>query len=123
MIKQKNFKPYPIEILPDGFIYPARYLQLANCTKTVYSDEYFQWWFQDAETEGGKLSYELRNDKIKGFNLIPLAKNGDWMAYFDGNDHSGDPKVIVVDLGDLPFYMTCENFTDWLAKAEQDYWR
>lgn len=122
MIKQKSFKPYLINILPDGFIYPARYLQLANCTKTVQSDEYFQWWFVDSETDGGKLSYRLRNHKIERLNLVPLAKNGDWAAYFDGDDHSGDPKIIVVDLSDLPFHMICENFNEWLAKAEQDYW-
>ncbi|MGP5311211.1 hypothetical protein [Psychrobacter faecalis] len=53
---------------------------------------------------------------------MPLAKNGDWAAYFDEDDHSGDPKIIVVDLSDLPFHMICENFNEWLAKAEQDYW-
>lgn len=53
MIKQKSFKPYLTEILPAGFIYPARYLELSENTETVQSDEYFQWWFQDAETEGG----------------------------------------------------------------------
>lgn len=123
MIKQKSFKPYPVEILPDRFIYPARYLQLANCTKTVQSDEYFQWWFYEFGTQAAELAFTLRNEDIEGFNLVPFAKNGDWLANFDGDDFSGDPKVIVVDLGDLPFYMTCENFTDWLAKAEQDYWR
>ena len=112
MIKQKSFKPYPIEILPDGFIYPARYLQLANCTKTVQSDEYFQWWFYEFGTQAAELAFTLRNEDIEGFNLVPFAKNGDWLANFDGDDFSGDPKVIVVDLGDLPFYMTCENFTD-----------
>jgi len=122
VIKQKSFKPYPIEILPDGFIYPARYLQLANCTKTVKSDEYFQWWFLDSKTEGSKLSYSLRNNKIKDFNLVPFAQNSEWMAYFDGDDCSGDPKVMVVDITDLPFHMVFKNFNEWLAKAEQDYW-
>ena len=122
MIKQKSFKPYPIEILPDGFIYPARYLQLINCTKTVQSNEYFQWWFVDSETDGGKLSYRLRNHKIERLNLVPFAQNGDWLAYFDGDDRLGDPKIFVIDLSDLPFHMICENFDEWLNKAEQDYW-
>ena len=122
MFKQKSFKPYPIELLPDGFIYHARYLQLANCTNTVQSDEYFQWWFLDSTTEGAKLSYNLRNNKIKDFNLVPFAQNSEWMAYFDGDDCSGDPRVIVVDITDLPFHMIFENFNEWLAKAEQDYW-
>ncbi|KAA0925446.1 hypothetical protein FQ082_08315 [Psychrobacter sp. ANT_H56B] len=122
MIKQESFRPYPVEILPAGFIYPARYLQLANCTNTVQSDEYFQWWFLDSITEGAKLSYSLRNNKIKDFNLIPFAQNSDWMAYFDGDDCSADPRVIVVDLTHLPSFMIFENFDEWLAKAEQDYW-
>lgn len=122
MIKQKSFEPYPIEMLPDGFIYPTRYQQLAKSTEAVKSDEYFQWWFVDSETDGGKLSYKLRNDKIERFNLVPLARNGDWAAYFDGDDHSGDPKIVVIDLSDLPSHMICANFDEWLAKAEQDYW-
>jgi len=118
MIKQKGFKPYPAGMLPNGFIYPANYLQLANCTKTIQSDEYFQWWFLDSTAEGAKLSYSLRNNKIKDFNLVPFAQNSEWMAYFDGDDCSGDPRVIVADITDLPFHMIFKNFNEWLPKAE-----
>ena len=123
MIKQKSFKPYPAEILPKDFSYPTRYLELADSTATVQSDEYFQWWFVDAETDGGKLCYRLRNDDIEELNLVPFAKNGDLLANLDGDDHSGNPRVVIVDLGNLPFYLSCDNFDVWLAKAEQDYWR
>ena len=122
MIKQKSFKPYSSEILPVEFLYPAAYIQLTKNTETVKSDEYFQWWFLDSTTEGAKLSYSLRNNKIKDFNLVPFAQNSGWTAYFDGDDCSGDPKVIVVDITDLPFHMIFKNFNEWLAKAEQDYW-
>lgn len=122
MIK-KSFKPYPAEILPKGFIYPTRYLELADNTATVQSDEYFQWWFEDADNEGSKLAYRFRNDKIEGLNLVPFAQNGDLLANFDGDDHSGNPRVVIVDLGNLPFHLFFDNFDDWLAKAEQDYWR
>ena len=122
MIKQKSFKPYSSEILPVGFVYPDAYIQLTKNTETVKSDEYFQWWFLDSITEGAKLSYSLRNNKIKDFNLVPFAQNSEWMAYFDGDDCSGDPRVIVVDLTDLPSFMIFENFNEWLTKAEQDYW-
>ena len=122
MIKQKSFKPYSSKILPVGFVYPATYIQLTKNTETVKSDEYFQWWFLDSTTEGAKLSYSLRNNKIKDFNLVPFAQNSEWMAYFDGDDCSGDPRVIVVDLTDLPSFMILENFNEWLTKAEQDYW-
>ena len=122
MIKQKSFKPYSSKILPVGFVYPATYIQLTKNTEAVKSDEYFQWWFLDSTTEGAKLSYSLRNNKIKDFNLVPFAQNSEWMAYFDGDDCSGDPRVIVVDLTDLPSFMILENFNEWLTKAEQDYW-
>ena len=122
MIKQKSFKPYSSKILPVGFVYPATYIQLTKNTEAVKSDEYFQWWFLDSTTEGSKLSYSLRNNKIKDFNLVPFAQNSEWMAYFDGDDCSGDPRVIVVDLTDLPSFMIFENFNEWLTKAEQDYW-
>ena len=122
MIKQKGFKPYPIEILSEGFIYPASYLKLANSTETVKSDEYFQWWFEDADSEGSKLVYKFRKDNIQDFNLVPFANNSEWEAYFDGDDHSDDPRVIVVDLTYLPSLTICENFNEWLTKAEQDYW-
>lgn len=123
MIVQGKFNPYPKNLLPIKFIYPVKYLEISENPKLVNhnKDYHFRWWFEDAVNEGSKLSYRLRNDKIEGLNLVPFAQNGDWLANFDGDDHSGDPKVIVVDLGDLPFYMTCENFADWLTKAEQDY--
>ncbi len=124
MIKQKSFKPYPIQMLPDRFIYPVKYLKISENPKLVNhnKDYHFRWWFEDAANEGSKLSYRLRNDKIEGLNLVPFAQNGDWLAYFYADDHSGDPRVIVVDLSDLPFHMICANFDDWLAKVEQDYW-
>ena len=56
--------------------------------------------------------------KTERFKWLPLADSGDWSAYFDGDD----PRIIVVDLSNLSFHIICENFNEWLAKAEQDYW-
>jgi hypothetical protein len=124
MIVQDNFNPYPKDLLPTKFIYPVKYLEISENPKLVNhnKDYHFRWWFEDAVNEGSKLSYRLRNDKIEGLNLVPFAQNGDWLANFDGDDTSGNPRVVVVDLGDLPFHMICEDFADWLTKAEQDYW-
>ena len=124
MIVQDNFNPYPKDLLPTKFIYPVKYLEISENPKLVShnKDYHFRWWFEDAVNEGSKLSYRLRNDKIEGLNLVPFAQNGDWLANFDGDDTSGNPRVVVVDLGDLPFHMICEDFADWLTKAEQDYW-
>lgn len=122
MIKQTNFNLFPEEILPKGFKYPAQFISLSKDTSSINGDEYFQWWFDDADTSAGELAYSVRNNFLNDFNLVPFAKNGDWIANFDGSDTSGNPRVIIVDLGDLPFHMFCDNFDDWLAKAEQDYW-
>lgn len=104
------------------FLFIGGITQLANCTKTVQSDEHFQWWFYEFGTQAAELAFTLRNNDIEGFSLVPFAKNGDWLASFDGSDKSGNPKVIVFDLTYLPSLMICNNFDEWLAKAEQDYW-
>ena len=112
---QHSFTVYPKSILPNGFTYPAAYLQLS---KNMYSLQNinFLWWFQDSATGAGVRAYELRN-KIKGLNLIPLARYGDWAAYFDGDDQTGSPKVYVLDLGNLSNCIELENFDEWLYKA------
>lgn len=124
MIKQSAFHPYPSEMLPTGFMYPEHYLKLAQSTHSIqYDEEYmFPWWFVDYGTEGAMLSYELRHSQIPNRNLIPFAQNGAWKAYFDGDSSVGNPKVIVIDLDNLPFHMVINHFDDWLLLAEQDYW-
>lgn len=117
MIVQDKFNPCPKNLLPIKFIYPIKYLEISENPKLVNHNKgyHFRWWFEDANSDVSKLSYKYRNDKIEGFNLIPFANNGEWEAYFDGDNHSGNPRVIVVDLSDLPFHMICENFADWLT--------
>ena len=115
-----TFSVYSKEQLPTGFNYPVTYLQLAQDTSALDAIPYFAWWFEDASTEGGELAYFCRNC-VEGMNLIPFARNGDWAANFDGNDTSGDPKVYVLDLGDLPHCVELKNFDDWLDKAKNHY--
>ena len=124
MVKQNSFNPYPNEMLPIGFNYPKNYLKLAKSTYTInYDKEYiFPWWFEDYGPEGALLSYELRNSQILGSNLIPFAQNGCWKAYFDANDISNNPKVIVIDLDNTENYEIFNNFDEWLKEAENDGW-
>ena len=124
MIKQSAFHPYPSEMLPKGFVYPENYLKLAQSTHSIqYDEEYmFPWWFVDYGTKGAILSYELCHTQIPNRNLIPFAQNGAWKAYFDGDSSVGNPKVIVIDLDNLPFHMVINHFDDWLLLAEQEYW-
>lgn len=125
MIIQKTFNPYPKNMLPINFQYPENYIALSKSTDSInYHEKYhFQWWFEDYGTDGAELSFQLRNKKIPNMNLIPFAQNGDWKAYFDGDDISATPKVIVIDLTDLSSYMVCKNFEEWLFLAIQDMWR
>ena len=124
MIVQKKFNTYPLNLLPCGFDYPIEYLKISANPKLVHHDKdhEFRWWFEDFGTESADLAYKYRNYDTPTLNLIPFAQNGEWIANFDGNDQSGNPKVVVVDHGDLPFHMIFEDFSDWLTKAEQDYW-
>ena len=66
MIKQSAFHPYPSEMLPTGFVYPERYLKLAQSTHSIqYDEEYiFPWWFVDYGTEG--VCYWLVYGFLKG---------------------------------------------------------
>lgn len=125
MIEQKSFIPFPDELLPKGFKYPEHYRALSCSTETIIPDKQygFPWCFDDYGTTGAELSYEYRNQgKPDGFNLIPFANNGDWFAYFDGNDCSGNPKVFVFDETDLPFHICCKDFDEWLKDAINIAW-
>lgn len=124
MIVQKKFTPYPNELLPNKFLYPKKYLEVSeNPSFIEHTKDYdFHWWFEDYGTESAEIAYKFRNSDVTGLNLIPFANNGDWQAYFDGDDTSGNPKVIVVDLTDLPFHIIYNNFEEWLDLAIKDTW-
>lgn len=119
---QKSFIRYPDELLPSGFKYPKRYLQLS---KGINFPEGLVWWFDDAETEGGKLSWDLRLShkewkNIGARNLIPFSQLNDDAAFFDGDDLSGNPRVIVIDLGNKNRTYEEDDFGVWLAQALKD---
>ncbi len=125
MNHQNTFNPYPKEVLPLGFSYPTSYLKLSKNVQSIkYDDKYpFPWWFTDDRdniNEDMKLYEEMTGQK----GLIVFARNGDWAAYFSSYDTSGDPEVIVYDLGatnDGSFVV--ENFDTWLKMAINDTWR
>ncbi|MNP26003.1 hypothetical protein D3C76_1188330 [compost metagenome] len=73
---QKAFRTYSTAQLPAGFKYPEKYLELA---KSVDLPNDFVWWFYDASTEGGELSWRLRHSyggRFRGskFNSICSVK-------------------------------------------------
>lgn len=107
-------------LLPHEFSYPTGYLSHAESMDYPAS---FLWWFEDNSEELDPC-WELRSHwgsegwlYLDEIDPIPFARNGDWAAFFDGNDHSGDPKVIVADLGNKRNSYKLKNFDAWLEEA------
>lgn len=108
-------------MLPHGFCYPEHYLRLVQGTGVPNS---LIWDFPDDQFGHAARAWENRYywqsegwlylDEI---DPIPFARSGDWAAFFDGNDHSGDPKVIVVDLGNKRSSYKLPNFDAWFDRA------
>lgn len=120
---QVSFTPFSEDILPRGFRYPESYL--AHAAAMDYP-RHFLWWFNDSSS-GRDLDWDFRlHWRSEGWSAladidpIPFARNGDFAAYFDGNDHSGDPKVVVVDLGNKVYGREYANFDAWLDQAFRD---
>lgn len=120
---QTSFTPFSEDVLPAGFRYPGGYLSHA---KAMSYPEYFLWWFTNVEEHGQRAWDNRHLWQFEGWlyldeiDPIPFARNGDWAAYFDGNDHSGDPKVVVVDLGNKRNSYKLANFDAWLDQALKD---
>ncbi len=116
--------PYSEEILPQGFFYPESYLRLAGPAEIP---DRLIWWFPNDKFGHAARAWDHRLywqsegwlylDEI---DPIPFARNGDWAAFFDGNDHSGDPKVVVVDLGNKKKSYKLPSFDVWLNQALRD---
>lgn len=119
----KKFSLYPGEKLPSGFRYPEKLIQLSS--SEAYPDIY-PWWFIDANSEAGELSYS--NIAAEGSCLVPFAKVDDDrndVACFDGADITGNPRVLMRVLDNSGRSYSYLDFDDWLkaAQADADYWR
>lgn len=124
MISMNKVKLYSPEILPFGFSYPDGFIKISEYYNLP---DGFIWWFPTDEFDHAAGEWEMRHYyKKKGWMLldnidpIPFARNGDWAAFFDGKDHSGDPKVVVVDYGNRKNSYTVANFNAWLDRAMID---
>jgi len=111
--------PYPKELLPEGFKYPERYLRISE---GLEEHERTDWDYEDANSSGGRLTWELRNIHSEWKNvgdreLIPFAQLMDDAAFFDGTDTSGNPRVICLDLSNKHRTYEFENFDAWLKFA------
>ncbi|MFM2483475.1 hypothetical protein [Celerinatantimonas sp. YJH-8] len=117
---QKKFTIYDKSQLPKHFSYPEKYIIMSA---EANLPEYFEWWFEDADTPAGKLAWNLRHSykewkNMKDKNLIPFAQLNDDAAFFDGNDTSGNPKVIVIDLGNTERNYEFCDFDSWFDFAK-----
>ena len=115
---QKKFTSYALDELPEGFVYPEKYLSFSE------SGEYphiYPWWFVDAQSDAGKLFYLLR--KRDGRNLVPFAKVDDGrddIACFDGDNRTGNPAILMqINDGSGREY-SFKDFDDWLSQAQID---
>lgn len=112
---------YSPDRLPAGFRYPEAYVRFPD---GVSLPEKFVWWFADEVQDLAELAWETRHDWgedgwvcLQQIDPIPFAQNGDWAAFFDGNDHSGDPNVVLIDMGNREYCYTLDNFQAWLDIA------
>ncbi len=120
--RQRSFTPYPATLFPSGFRYPEAYL--AHSKEMLYPMQ-FPWWFIDY-AEHGRMEWKMRTDRPidwrtpEAVDPIPFARNGELAAYFDGENHSGDPPVFVVHLPDSVCIARHDNFDAWLAAAKKE---
>jgi hypothetical protein len=116
MMNERSLSLYPEEILPNGFKYPARFVEMV---KHKVLPDIYPWWFVDANSETGKGFYSRR--KRDGRNLVPFAKvDADLndIACFDGDDVSGNPAVLMLVLDESGRSYSFPDFDAWLSAAE-----
>ncbi|MEK7454986.1 MAG: hypothetical protein AABZ76_08690 [Pseudomonadota bacterium] len=112
------FKLYSPRVLPEKFRYPA---MLERFAQTGEHPFLYPWWFVDAESEAGALFFDIRQND--GRNLIPFAKVDDGrgdLACFDGDDGSGNPRVLMLVLDGSDRFYNFMDFDDWLFAAKKD---
>ncbi|WP_266172003.1 hypothetical protein [Dyella subtropica] len=106
---------YPTELLPDGFAYPAEYLEFASAPRTPL----YPWWLIDAESEAGRLMHRITVGSSKA--LVPFAKTDlyDDIACFDAETNTQNPKVVMICSTPGRSY-GFRDFATWRSHAERD---
>jgi len=113
-----TFQLYPADQLPEGFKYPER---LKRMSELGGYPSIAPWWFVDADSKAGRLFYSIREHD--GRNLVPFAKVDDGrgdIACFDGDDHSGNPAVLMLVLDETGRAYSFKDFDDWMNAALSD---
>ena len=105
--------PYAESDLPDGFKYPAEYLEFIS----KHQENLYPWWFISSESEIGKICLSTMKSQPK--ILVPFAKTDlyDDIACFDGSNNFGNPSIIMVcSTPERSYGFT--NFNEWLVQAK-----
>jgi len=113
-----KFQLYAKDVLPPGFEYPSN---LQEYSISGQHPMISPWWFIDAASKAGKLAHSVRLHD--GRNLVPFAKVDDGrgdVACFDGDDASGNPKVLMLILDESGRSYSYDDFDQWLQAALQD---
>lgn len=113
-----TFQLYSDNLLPKGFLYPQ---QLRVISESGTHPRIAPWWFVDAASEAGELFYSIREHD--GRNLIPFAKVDDGrgdIACLDGDDTSGNPRVLMLVLDESGRAYSFRDFDDWMSAAQLD---
>ena len=111
---KESINVFPSDKLPEGFKYPEEYLIALEKERELYP-----WIFIDAMGEVGQLLYTIGMSDEKKLISFASLENGDGdAACFDGRDHSGNPRIIMLILDGSERKYGFENFSDWLEKAK-----
>jgi hypothetical protein len=114
------------EDLPEGFRYPAAFLQMMSQPELP---DYGPWWFFAAQPREMQEWFEMARVDYPSHLLIPFAKYDTYedVACFDGTDHSGDPSIYIAhfeaespDPEAVPHFTKLPNFGAWIEEATRD---
>ena len=101
------------------FVYPKGFINTTSITPPIDIEP---WWFITFEEGDFNSWYHTLKKLYPKRKLIPFAKfnANDDIACFDGNDNSGNPKVLIIHAyasEDWEHHGSYNDFNEWLNKA------
>jgi hypothetical protein len=105
------------------FTYPKEFINTISITPPIDIEP---WWFIVFEEGDVNSWYDTLKKLYPKRELIPFAKfnANDDIACFDGNDNSGNPKVLIIHAyasEGWEHHGSYNNFSEWLTKANKTH--
>ncbi|KDD67535.1 hypothetical protein ABH912_000105 [Pseudomonas sp. BT76 TE3572] len=102
-----------------NFTYPKEFINTISTTPPIDIEP---WWFIVFEEGDVNSWYDTLKKLYPKRELIPFAKfnANDDIACFDGDDNSGNPKVLIIHAyasEGWEHHGSYNNFSEWLTKA------